>query len=690
MSRLFNNKNTYRPLHSTIFAVACLTSTLVNANNEAELDDIRITAKDDSLTEISTKKLLRMPGAGNDPLRAIEALPGVTFSTGRNAEPAVRGSSPDDNLYIIDFMPVANIFHFDGSSLLNDNVIQDFKLEAAAFDAQYNNATGAVIEANSRAPYTDRKQAVIDFSFLKAGILLETPITENSAAYLSVRQSLIHFYIENLLDDEDFEFTTVPEYYDYQAKYQLQLSDDDSISVQALGSRDKAGLLFSEDSDTVKRDPGLVGGINVNSYFHSQGILLENTFSDTTRIKTGFSHMLSDISLKLGANNNLEATSSDYNFRSHLTTDLNLYHTLRLGVEVVENHIDFKGDFTASPSGLGKPDNRLTNSSERITEKDNLKIYNYDVFIADDWFVTPRLTLTPGVVASYDDYSEQKFLQGRFNFRWEFIDYWWLNGAWGQHHKFTDNFGEVAKGFGNPDLKQSTSIHYLLGIEHQLNPSLLVKFDAYYKTFDDLAIPRADKDQLDPALSDADYIALPRYTNDADGDAYGFEFFMNKSFSEGWYGWLSAAYSETRRRNNLTGEDFKYDFDQPWIVNLVSNHELNADWTIGFKWRYQSGQLITPVVDTEPNTNPEFAGLGLVDPIYGELNSRRLPDIHKLDIRLDRNYQYKKWNMDLYVEVLNVYNQANVSGYKYNEDYTDKEDITGLPTIVSFGIKANL
>mgnify|MGYP005992608815 FL=1 len=193
MSRLFNNKNTYRPLHSTIFAVACLTSTLVNANNEAELDDIRITAKDDSLTEISTKKLLRIPGAGNDPLRAIEALPGVTFSTGRNAEPAVRGSSPDDNLYIIDFMPVANIFHFDGSSLLNDNVIQDFKLEAAAFDAQYNNATGAVIEANSRAPYTDRKQAVIDFSFLKAGILLETPITENSAAYLSVRQSLIHF-----------------------------------------------------------------------------------------------------------------------------------------------------------------------------------------------------------------------------------------------------------------------------------------------------------------------------------------------------------------------------------------------------------------------------------------------------------------------------------------------------------------
>ena len=674
MSRLFNNKNTYRPLHSTIFAVACLTSTLVNANNEAELDDIRITAKDDSLTEISTKKLLRMPGAGNDPLRAIEALPGVTFSTGRNAEPAVRGSSPDDNLYIIDFMPVANIFHFDGSSLLNDNVIQDFKLEAAAFDAQYNNATGAVIEANSRAPYTDRKQAVIDFSFLKAGILLETPITENSAAYLSVRQSLIHFYIENLLDDEDFEFTTVPEYYDYQAKYQLQLSDDDSISVQALGSRDKAGLLFSEDSDTVKRDPGLSGGISVNSYFHSQGILLENTLSDSTRLKTGFSHMLRNIDLGIGLENDLNARSEDYSLRSHLTTNLNLYHTLRTGIDIVENHIDFDGDFTAQPCTELQADCSLSENTSRIAESDNRKIYNYDVFIADDWFVAPRLSLTPGVTGSYDDYSEQTFLQGKFKFRWEFIDYWWLNGGWGQYHKFTDNFAEVAKGFGNPDLKQSTSDHYTLGIEHQLNETLLIKFDSYYKTFDDLVVAN-----IDPTT--------PRYTNDADGDAYGFELFLNKSFSEGWYGWVSAAYSETRRRNKLTGEDFKYNYDQPWIVNLVSNHELNQDWTLGFKWRYQSGQLITPVVSAAQTNidNPDK-----YVPVYGDLNSRRLPDIHKLDIRLDRNYQYKKWNMDLYVEVLNVYNQANVSGYKYNEDYTDKEDITGLPTIVSFGIKANL
>lgn len=656
------------------------------AQEEAELDNIRITAKEDSLTEISTQKLLRMPGAGNDPLRAIEALPGVTFTTGRSSEPAVRGSSPDDNRYIIDFMPVQNIFHFDGSSLLNDNVIRDFKLEAAAFDAQYNDATGAVIEANSRAPYRDRKQAVLDFSLLKAGILLETPFSNHSAGYLSIRQSLIHLYIENLLDEEEFEFTTVPEYYDYQAKYQLQLSETDSISIQALGTRDKAGLLFDEESDEVKQDPDLAGGIEFNSYFHSQGIVLEKALSETTELKAGFSHMLSDFSLGLGLDNNLEASSNDYTLRLHLSSDISLNHTLRTGIDILERHIDFFGDIKAPACTEFDPDCKLSDGDIRITTGDNLKIYNYDLFLADDWFVSPNLTLTPGFLLSYDDYSEQSFTQGKFKLRWEFTDYWWLNGAWGQYHKFTDKFGQVAKGFGNPELKQSTSDHFTLGLEHQINSSTLVKLDTYYKTFDDLVIAR-DERQYYPELTDEEYEEV-RYTNDADGDAYGFELFLNKSFTEGWYGWISAAYSETRRHNKRSGEDFKYAYDQPWIINLVSSHQLNKDWTLGIKWRYQSGQLITPVIGSEESTDPEYPDR--YTPIYGELNSQRLSASHKLDVRLDRNYQFKTWNMDLYLEALNLYNRANVTGYEYNFDYSEKEEITGLPTLISFGIKANL
>jgi len=125
-------------------------------NDSVKLDTVQISGQEEKLTEISTEKLLKIPGSGNDPLRAIESLPGVTFAGGRTSAPAVRGSSPDDNAYIIDFIPVGYIFHTDSSSILSDNVVEDFTLETAAFPAQYNNATGAVIDATSRSPYYDR------------------------------------------------------------------------------------------------------------------------------------------------------------------------------------------------------------------------------------------------------------------------------------------------------------------------------------------------------------------------------------------------------------------------------------------------------------------------------------------------------------------------------------------------------
>lgn len=145
------------------------------------------------------------------------------------------------------------------------------------------------------------------------------------------------------------------------------------------------------------------------------------------------------------------------------------------------------------------------------------------------------------------------------------------------------------------------------------------------------------------------------------------------------------AYSETKRKNKLTGEDFKYDYDQPWIVNLVSSYQINPIWQLGLKWRYQSGQLITPLLGANQNAeDPE-----LYDPVYGELNSERLPASHSLDVRADRTFHYPDWEMDLYVEILNVYNQRNVTGYSYSEaDYSEKEKEVGLPMMPTFGIKA--
>jgi hypothetical protein len=651
-----------------------------------ELDAIQVESKEESQSEIGVNKLLKVPGAGNDPLQAIGSLPGVTFGTGPRAAPAVRGSSPADNRYLIDFIPVGYIFHSDSSSILNDNSIKDFSLDAAAFPAQYHDATGAVITANSRDPYLDQGQTIIDLSVLKASIFIEQNIDEKQGFYLSARQSLFQYYIENFLDDEDFELTTLPEYYDYQGKYQYQISTQEKVSINLLGARDKAGILFDEDSDQVQQDPGLSGGAEFSDYFDSQSILWEQYNDQGGSHISSLSRLNRELNFAIGLENKIDINSVDYSVRSQWSSILSYQHELLWGFDYTLRDIDLNGRFDGPPCDEFRVDCRLVDSTEAIISSDNITINSIDVNLADNWAVNNFWTLTPGIAIAYDDYTEQNFIEPKLQSRLLLNDDWAFTAAYGDYHKLPDNFGSYTKDFGNPDLKQTEATHYELGIEHQFNESWFWKVEGYYKDLNNLIVSRASADSY-PDLSAEEYNALPRYTNDANGEAWGFEFFTNKILSDDWYGWLSIAYSETKRKNLITGESFKYSYDQPWIVNLVSNYQLNQDWQVGFKWRYQSGQLVTPIIAAEDANDADNPGL--FNPIYADLNSKRLPDYHRLDVRADRSFKYDDWQMDLYFEVLNIYGQENVVGYNYeNADYSKRENETDLPTIPAVGIKA--
>jgi hypothetical protein len=675
------------PWRRSLLALACAGLSLnVVAEDDVTLDTVEVSGEKEPLTEISTKKLLRLPGSGNDPLGAIESLPGVTFGGGNESEPAVRGSSPEDNAYLIDFLPVGYIFHTDSSSILSDNTVEDFKLETAAFPAQYNNATGAVIEATSRSPYYDRSQVVIDASLLKAGVFVEAPLSENQSFYLAGRQSLFQYYIENFLDDEDFEFTTVPEYYDYQGKYEYRISDSETLAFQIVGARDKAGLKFADDSDTVLQDPGLSGGINFEAFFNSQGLLWNKFYQNGMSHKIGLSHLEQKFGFNIGVKNRIDVKVNDFNLRSQFTYPLNFEHELQWGMEVTQSHISYDGRFEAPPCDEFDPDCRIIDGTEELAGSGKPVVLNLDAHIADSWQVTRDWNLTTGLALSQDDYTDEQFAEPRVQSRWQFTPGWTFTSAYGQHHILPDNFGQYVVPFGNPDLEQPTADHYELGLENEINADLFWKVETYYKTLDKIIVGRPSQSNY-PDLSTEEYNALPRYTNDADGEAWGMEFFLNKNLTDRWYGWISVAYSRTFRHDNLTGRDFSYNYDQPVIINTVANYQWNDNWQIGFKWRYQSGQLITPLETAiQDADNPE-----LYNPIYGSLNSERLPAYHKLDVRADRTFNFTNWDMDLYVEVLNLYGRDNVIGYEYEgADYSKREEVTDLPMIISFGIKATI
>lgn len=655
-----------------------------NSDTVTELSTINISGSQQQGPKITTQKLLKVPGSGGDPLKAVEALPGVVLGGfGPFSIPAVRGSNPADNIYITDFVPVGYVFHNDGNSTYNDNLIEDFSLKSGAWGAEYGNATGAVLATKLRDPYLEPIHTTVDVSFLRAGALVEGAISEDSAFYASYRRSLLEFYVENFIDEEELTFTEVPKNSDYQLKYQWNISGSSNLRLIATGANDSVGIEFGPESKILETEPGVEGGLDADTYYHNQGIIFDTVLPGGIGTIVSLSRKEEDVSFGIGTLFELDAINYEKRLKNYYNMPLNNGDTFRFGVDVSSTEIDYtaSGLFTACNEDVG--DQCLPASlGESFTNEDTLEINGVYSFIAYDWLATPNLEMTLGLGNSYNDFNEEQILQPRISSRYSVSDDLTLTASVGKHTQFIREFRFIAKDIGNPDLESQDSTHYVVGFEKLFKNDLSAKVELYYKDTDQLIIANPELATNANAVS---------YINGASAEAYGLEVLINKNLTDKWYGWLSATYSKTERKNDITGVEIDYGLDRPWVVNLVATYQKNEKTSYGFKWRYQSGSLVTPIVDASPvdeDGNPtvdtEVNPAYLYIPEYGDSNSERLPAYHRLDFRMDHKLTGRS---TFYFEIINLYNQANISDYEYNRDYTEREAVESLPTIFSVGAK---
>jgi len=133
------------------------------------------------------------------------------------------------------------------------------------------------------------------------------------------------------------------------------------------------------------------------------------------------------------------------------------------------------------------------------------------------------------------------------------------------------------------------------------------------------------------------------------------------------------------------------------MVNWVTNYHHNKNWIFGLKWSLRSGSLYTPIVNIRANTNSP----AITEPVYGKLNSERLPIYHRLDLRAEYFTPVRIGQLSLFADILNVYNQRNIDGYTFSPNGSNLESSTpdgfganvpvsaneGLPIFLSIGVK---
>lgn len=618
---------------------------------------------------VTGKELEAVAGTSGDPLRGLQTLPGIAVTNDGSAAPAIRGSSPGDNQYFADFIPVDYLFHFGGVvSVFNADLIEDLNLYASAYGAEYGDVLGGVIDVKLRDPKNDRLGVKINTNLFLSDILIEGPTAKNQSFFLATRRSYYDLILPKTgqLGDGGTEYTRFPAFSDYQGKYLWRPNSRSKISLQLNGAKDEFKLFIPSTSEDAERDPDFAGTNSLATRYDSQAIVWSQRLSKENNNKLAIGHSYSTFEQRAGSVGASEVVFNSFYLREALSYEVNESHRLLLGADYTRSAVDLNLDFKDPKCTEFDPNCDFT-SAQRVSSKETINVDFYNVYAKDRWRFNEAVTGILGVRGSYDTYLEEVFTEPRLGLEWNFWENMMATAGWGKYHQFPDGL-QVLDQFGNPDLSNLSAEHYVLGLGQEKKADWQWKVEGFYKNLDKLVI-------ADPVVN---------YNNSGEGRAYGVDFFLKKDLTERFNGWASFTWSRSERENQETGEIFPASVDQPYNLKLVGNYRITSKWTFGAKWLYHSGSPYTSVVGSilRPAATDQYL------PIYGELNSSRLPAYHKLDLRLGRDFTYNTWKLNTYLEIINAYNQKNIADYSYNNDYSVREPVYQLPRLISVGVQA--
>jgi len=640
------------------FAPAWAADTAPTDPQTVEVRGVRAREKANQST-LTREELGRVPGTGGDPMKAVQVLPGVTSADDASSEPAVRGARPSDNLYYVDFLPVGYLFHTGGfASVFNGDLIRRFDMVAAAWSPEYGDALGAVFDLSLRRPRSDRIGGKLDFSLLGGTVLVEGPLSDDVSFFVSGRRSWFDVVTKRVEDDEEGIAFTVPVYSDVQGRLLWTLNDRNRLRLDYSRAADRIEFSVKPDARIAQQDPVLAGDSRDHKSYDSLAAVWDADLGAWGAQTLALGQMTTRQSSKVGSAGHIDATLVTDYLRYQTQWTLADAHELVLGGSLQRQRVEVDIDFQDARCTEFDPNCDIT-SAPRVQTVQTSNQPLADLYVNDRWRLTRDWTAIGGLRFSRDGYLDRRYIEPRLGLEWSGPAQTLFTAAVGRHNQAPTIDQSLAE-IGNPRLARLRSTHATFGVSQRLD-RWSWRAEVYGKRFTDLVVS-------DPAT---------QYRNGASGTARGLELLVKLEPTARWSGFVSASFSQAERRNDVTGQSFPFEFDQPVIVNLVGQYRLTERWQIGAKWSVHSGSPNTPIVGT--GTYPD----GRVRPIYGEINSERLPVYHRLDLRADARFTP---NFSAYFELINAYNRKNVAGYDYSADYSSRKPVYQLPLLPSFGL----
>lgn len=591
-----------------------------------------------------------------DIMKAIQLLPGIQGGNEGTSGLYVRGGSPDQNLILLDGVPVYNASHLFGFfSVFNADAIRSVEVIKGGFPARYGGRLSSVIDINMKEGDKNKIHGEGGIGIVASRLTLEGPIKKDKSSFMvSGRRTYI-----DVLAAPFMRGTSKGGYYfyDLNGKANFNLGKKDHLYLSGYFGNDK--FYFSDKTEENNNTSRFAAGIkwgNATAVARWNHEFSPKTFGNLTSYYSQyrFSVTAENGSTTNGVSDNfvLKMVSgiNDLALKYDLDIIPSPNHYIKTGIGAIA-HTYKPGAQTTKVSNSGGMDLDTTIGQSAIHSTE------LDAYVEDDIRFSSKLKANIGLHLAGFQVRDKFYnsLQPRVAVRYLINDKMSAKASFVQMNQYINLLTNSSVGLPTDLWVPSTdrippqlSRQGAAGVAYTYDKGYEVSVEGYYKTMENIIEYKEGAGFFNTTTGWEDKVESGR------GTSYGGELFIQKKKGK-FTGMLGYTLSWTNRTfaNLNNGQTFPYKYDRRHDFKVAGVYTLSKKIELSAEWVYGTGNAITLPVGY-------YTGPGGQEiTIYGSRNGYRMPPYHRGDVSIrftkEKTHHTRSWILGAY----NIYNRKN-------------------------------
>lgn len=635
------------------------------------LNEVVITSQKDALqtkTQMSSidlpmQTIKSLPAflGETDIMKAIQLLPGIQAGSEGSSGLYVRGGGTDQNLILLDGVPVYNASHLFGFfSVFNADAIRNVEVIKGGFPARYGGRLSSVIDINMKEGDKYKLRGEGSIGIVASKLTLEGPIQKGKSSFMiSGRRTYIDFITRPIIKAQTGGVTTGYYFYDLNGKVNFRLGKKDHLYLSGYFGNDKFYARDKQQSDfsNYENNTSLKWG-NATAVARWNHEFSSKLFGNLT---TYYSRYLFDIFNEDKSSQVINNDQSIYRVRyfSGIEDIAGKYdfdfiphssHFIKAGVGFI-NH-------TYSPGALQTKVTSTTDNMDTTFGSSKIVTNEIDAYIEDDVRITSKLKANIGVHWTGFMVKDNFYnaIQPRVALRYLITDELSAKASYVQMNQFIHLLTNSSIGLPTDlwvpvtdKLPMQVAYQAAAGLAYTHSTGIEVSVEGYYKTMKNVIEYREGANFINSANDWEDKVTVGK------GKSYGGELFLQKKKGK-FTGMLGYTLSWTKRQfaDLNEGREFPYRYDRRHDFKVAGVYNLTDRIEVSAEWVYGSGNAITLPIGVY-----QTPGTGGNTIIYGDRNGYRMPSYHRGDVSIKFTKERKRFERAWVIGVYNVYNRRN-------------------------------